>query len=231
MAGRRPSNSRASRSCRRKLGAIEASSRSGLPGLDEFEAFLVGGKRLEEVGGRYLAAPVGRAVVNGALRCIILGRKEVGTFQCVLDRADIRIGVGNEFRDPPTFNGAIGKDFGALHQAAGVDRLIEQGPDGVDPVFGGDVGHALLVHRGEGRKGVARDDGDGAAIAFFQNDLVKIGRNAGRGPFHLGNRNLAAFGGLGRRSSGKKSRGKDGRNQKPLHRHPQILLRWTRSRI
>ncbi|ENN85209.1 hypothetical protein RHSP_55260 [Rhizobium freirei PRF 81] len=200
--------------------AVEGGGRAS---FDDFKSLFLAIERPEEVAERGLALPAGRAIVDDALLRIIRRGEEFRMFQCLLDRLDLGMGVGQEFGNPPAVLTAFGKNAGRNDKPALRNRLIERGAHGVDPELGRDVRLALLVHGGEGRQRIAGDKLDRAAITFLEDDLVDICRDAGRCPIHFGDRHRAAIG-MGGAGEGVECCSKDGGSDMLSHLRPQVLM-------
>ena len=64
----------------------------------------------------------------------VLGRREnVGPRQGIFDRLDIRMGVGDVLRNPPTFDAAVGQRLGGDNQTSLGYRFIERYAKRIDP--------------------------------------------------------------------------------------------------
>ncbi len=113
--------------------------------------------------------------------------------QRVVDRLDIRIGVGHVFGYPPALYGAVGKGLGRADDLAFFKAAADHVGKQVNPAFRRDVGLALFDHRRDGRHRVADDDLGVAAKTFIENELVEAGENLGALPVHAGNGQIAAF--------------------------------------
>jgi hypothetical protein len=190
---------------------------SYLQRIDEREAVLVGVECAIEVVRRDLAVPARGAIVHGALGSVFRRGEEVRVFQRILNGLDVRMGIGEEFRNPPAFDAAFRKQRCKLDQAAFGDRRVKRRAHGIDPHFRRDVRLALFVHGGKGRHRVAGHQRDRAAIAVFEDELVDMRGDARRGPVHFGDRDFAAFCRLGRTGKAVKAGSKDGGSKELLH--------------
>src|SRR5690606_17356384 len=149
----------------------------GRLGFDEVESLLAGSEGTKQIGGAGLATPVWGAAVERAPGRVCLGRKQIGSYEGILDGADPGICINDELRDPPALDCSILENLRPQHQSPIIASLAQWTPYRVDPELRRHVRLSLRQHRSKGRHGVAGYERHLAVETALEDDLVDMRRN------------------------------------------------------
>ncbi len=144
-------------------------------------------------------------------------REELGMFQQVGDRLDVRMRISNVLRYPPALHAAVGQGRAYLNDAAFLGSLLDHIRKQVNPGLWRDVRLTLFGHGGDGRNSVADRDFGVAAVSFVENDLVEIGDHLGALPVHAGDGDVAAIRRIGDRGTAEQAERKTCRCEQAFH--------------